>query len=94
MFLSLGLIPTTFCIGKEACQVEKLFRNLNLEIGEPSATAEQPISHMFLFDRQMDMVSTLMTALTYESLLNDNFTVKYLKKFLLTFVVFLWKNFF
>lgn len=71
----LGLIPTTFCIGEAGQQVEKLFRNINVEIGEPPASAEQPISHLFLFDRQMDMISTLMTAFTYESLLNDTFSV-------------------
>uniref|UniRef100_A0A915CTY4 Vacuolar protein sorting-associated protein 33B n=1 Tax=Ditylenchus dipsaci TaxID=166011 RepID=A0A915CTY4_9BILA len=68
-----GIIPTTYCIGPLAKEVDIHFRNISADQGEPAATADQPISHIFLFDRQMDVVSTLMSALTYESMLNDYF---------------------
>lgn len=53
--------------------ISKLCRNISNEQGEPSPTAEQPISHMFLFDRSVDLVSVFLTCLTYESMLNDMF---------------------
>ncbi|KAI1724180.1 sec1 family domain-containing protein [Ditylenchus destructor] len=68
-----GCIPTTFCIGPLAKQTERHFRHISSDMGEPAPTADQPISHIFIFDRQMDIISTLMTCLTYESMLNDHF---------------------
>lgn len=50
-----------------------LFRHLSFELGEPAATPDQPVSHIFLFDRQIDIVSPLLTCFTYESMLNDTF---------------------
>lgn len=44
-----------------------------MEQGEPTASADQPISHLLLFGREVDLPSVFLTGLTYESLLNDCF---------------------
>ncbi|KAH7728098.1 vacuolar protein sorting-associated protein 33B-like protein [Aphelenchoides avenae] len=68
-----GSIPTTYCVGKLAEETEKLARSISSELGEPSASADQPISHLLIFDRNADLVSSLLTGFTYESMLNDVF---------------------
>uniref|UniRef100_A0A7E4W9Z3 Vacuolar protein sorting-associated protein 33B n=1 Tax=Panagrellus redivivus TaxID=6233 RepID=A0A7E4W9Z3_PANRE len=68
-----GSIPNQFTIGKAAVACGKIFGRISHESGEPPASANQPISHLFLFDRHVDLVSTLLTGLTYESMLNDAF---------------------
>lgn len=68
-----GLIPVTYGVGERSLQLDVHLKQLFADEGEPSSTADQPISHMFVFDRQLDMASTLLTGLTYESMLNDCF---------------------
>ena len=68
-----GLIPNQFTIGKAAAECQSVLKFIFEDQGEPAATANQPISHIFLFDRKADLASTLMTGLTYESMLNDIF---------------------
>uniref|UniRef100_A0A914H5A4 Trehalose-6-phosphate phosphatase helical bundle domain-containing protein n=1 Tax=Globodera rostochiensis TaxID=31243 RepID=A0A914H5A4_GLORO len=46
------------------------------ELGEAFASADQPISHVFLFDRRCDVPAVLLTGLTYESVLDDVFHYK------------------
>lgn len=68
-----GSIPTAYCVGKLAEETELLTRTISSELGEPSASADQPISHLLVFDRNVDLVSPLLTGFTYESMLNDVF---------------------
>uniref|UniRef100_A0A914YA03 Vacuolar protein sorting-associated protein 33B n=1 Tax=Panagrolaimus superbus TaxID=310955 RepID=A0A914YA03_9BILA len=68
-----GAIPNQFAIGQAAVDCQKVFQRICQDMKEPAATANQPISHLFLFDRSIDVVSVLLTGLTYESMLNDVF---------------------
>lgn len=68
-----GLIPNQFTIGKLSYDCQTILKQICEEIKEPKPTANQPISHMFIFDRYSDLVSPLLTGLTYESMLNDVF---------------------
>ncbi|KAI6191223.1 hypothetical protein M3Y97_00204800 [Aphelenchoides bicaudatus] len=68
-----GLIPVSYGIGEKSQQLETHMKQLFEDEAEPSVTADRPISHLFIFDRQLDLPSVLMTGMTYESMLNDNF---------------------
>lgn len=68
-----GLIPVTYGIGEQSRQLEIHLNQLFNDEAEPSSTADRPISHLFVFDRQLDLASVFMTAMTYESMLNDCF---------------------
>uniref|UniRef100_A0A914XI30 Uncharacterized protein n=1 Tax=Plectus sambesii TaxID=2011161 RepID=A0A914XI30_9BILA len=70
-----GPIPTVYGVGNVAKDVHSLTERMFSELGEPRATAEQPISHLFLLDRSLDFASALLTGLTYESMLNDMFGI-------------------
>ncbi|KAL3108032.1 hypothetical protein niasHT_018194 [Heterodera trifolii] len=71
-----GQIQTFFGIGQCFCSIEKQLRQFSAELGEAFASADQPISHVFLFDRRCDIPSVLLTGLIYESVLDDVFTYK------------------
>ncbi|CAI4228508.1 unnamed protein product [Auanema sp. JU1783] len=70
-----GLIPTVYGLGEQSNKMWKLLRHLYVEKGEPRASPDQPISHLFVFDRSLDPASVLMTGLTYEAMLHDVFTI-------------------
>lgn len=70
-----GLIPTVYGLGEQAEKMWKLLRVLYAERGEPRASPDQPISHIYVFDRGIDHASVLMTGLTYEAMLHDVFTI-------------------
>ncbi|CAD5228975.1 unnamed protein product [Bursaphelenchus okinawaensis] len=68
-----GLIPVSYNFGKQAKCLEHCLKQIFFEQGEPTASADRPISHMIVFDRSLDIASVLLTGLTYESMLNDCF---------------------
>lgn len=68
-----GAIPNQFAIGQAATDCQRVFQRICQDSKEPAATANQPISHLWLFDRSIDHVSVFLTGLTYESMLNDVF---------------------
>lgn len=70
-----GTIPTVYGIGKEAKKMWTLAQLL-CEDNEPRARPDQPISHLFIFDRTIDPVSVLLTGGTYEALLHDTFGIE------------------
>lgn len=68
-----GLIPVVYGVGEQSQKLDIHLKQLFDDESEPSSTADRPISHMFIFDRQMDIQSVLLTGMTYESMLNDSF---------------------
>ncbi|KAL7074185.1 hypothetical protein ACQ4LE_006887 [Meloidogyne hapla] len=68
-----GQIQTIFGFGDSFPILDKLFKRICNELGEPTASSSQLISHLFIFDRRLDLFSSLLTGLTYESILNDLF---------------------
>nr|CAD2193441.1 unnamed protein product [Meloidogyne enterolobii]CAD2208109.1 unnamed protein product [Meloidogyne enterolobii] len=68
-----GQIQTIFGFGDFFPIFDKLFKRICNELGEPTFSSSQFISHLFIFDRRLDLFSTLLTGLTYESILNDMF---------------------
>ncbi|KAK0404597.1 hypothetical protein QR680_017531 [Steinernema hermaphroditum] len=70
-----GMIPAIYGIGKLSQQTNTIMKKLYLEIGEPRPSPDRPISHCFLFDRNVDPITPLLTACTYESMINDTFGI-------------------
>lgn len=70
-----GLIPTIYGVGENSAQVNRLMKKLYSELGEPRSSPDQPVSHMFLLDRNLDLTTVLLTGLTYESMLHDTFGI-------------------
>lgn len=60
-----GLAPTVYGIGPLGEETDRHMKSFSAELGEPPATADQPISHMFLFDRHMDVASVLLTGVCF-----------------------------
>ncbi|GMT31959.1 hypothetical protein PFISCL1PPCAC_23256, partial [Pristionchus fissidentatus] len=71
-----GQFPTIYGVGEASEHVWKMLKVLYSDRGEPRALADQPISHLFLLDRNLDPASVLMTGLTYESMLHDAFRIR------------------
>ncbi|KAF8381710.1 vps-33.2 [Pristionchus pacificus] len=71
-----GQFPTIYGVGEAAERVSKMMKVLYADRGEPRALADQPISHLFLLDRNLDPASVLMSGLTYESMLHDAFRIR------------------
>uniref|UniRef100_A0A183C813 Uncharacterized protein n=1 Tax=Globodera pallida TaxID=36090 RepID=A0A183C813_GLOPA len=71
-----GQIQTFFGVGMCFGSIEVLLKRFSTELGEAFASADQPISHVFLFDRRCDVPAVLLTGLTYESVLDDVFHYK------------------
>ncbi|CAI2343676.1 unnamed protein product [Caenorhabditis sp. 36 PRJEB53466] len=77
MFVALqnlyGIIPTIYGLGSEPKHLWNLVHKLcNNEL---RARPDQSISHLFLFDRQLDPVPVLLTGASYEGLLHEFFTI-------------------
>ncbi|GMR31237.1 hypothetical protein PMAYCL1PPCAC_01432, partial [Pristionchus mayeri] len=71
-----GQFPTVYGVGEAAERVSKMMKVIYADRGEPRALADQPISHLFLLDRNLDPASVLMSGLTYESMLHDAFRIR------------------
>ncbi|RCN49176.1 Sec1 family protein [Ancylostoma caninum] len=70
-----GLIPTVYGLGEQTERLWKLMHHVYDEKGEPRSSPDQPISHLFMFDRSLDQATVLMTGLTYEAMLHEVFTI-------------------
>ncbi|VDP03685.1 unnamed protein product [Heligmosomoides polygyrus] len=70
-----GLIPTVYGLGEQTEKLWKLMHHIYVERGEPRSSPDQPISHLFMFDRSLDQTTVLMTGLTYEAMLHEVFTI-------------------
>ncbi|CAD6186372.1 unnamed protein product [Caenorhabditis auriculariae] len=69
-----GVIPTVYGLGKATKKMWSIVHKL-CENNEPRARPDQPISHLFVFDRSIDPVTTLLTAGTYEALVHNVFNI-------------------
>ncbi|PIC44933.1 hypothetical protein B9Z55_005132 [Caenorhabditis nigoni] len=78
MFVALqnlyGVIPTVYGLGAEPKQLWNLVHTL-CSSNELRARPDQPISHLFLFDRQLDPIPVLLTGASYEGLLHEFFNI-------------------
>lgn len=70
-----GLIPIVYGVGEISAHVNKMMKRLYTELGEPRSSPDQPISHLFLMDRNLDLATVFLTGLTYESMLHDTFEI-------------------
>lgn len=70
-----GLIPTVYGLGEQTEMLWKLMHHVYIERGEPRSSPDQPISHLFMFDRSLDQATVLMTGLTYEAMLHEVFVI-------------------
>ncbi|VDL80340.1 unnamed protein product [Nippostrongylus brasiliensis] len=70
-----GLIPTVYGLGEQTDRLWKLMHHIYADRGEPRSSPDQPISHLFMFDRNLDHTTVLMTGLTYEAMLHEVFTI-------------------
>lgn len=70
-----GLIPIVYGVGESSARVNVLMKKLYTELGEPRASPDQPVGHLFLLDRSLDLVTVFLTGLTYESMLHDTFGI-------------------
>ncbi|ETN79828.1 Sec1 family protein [Necator americanus] len=70
-----GLIPTVYGLGEQTEKLWKLMHYVYEEKGEPRSSPDQPISHLFMFDRSLDQATVFMTGLTYEAMLHEVFTI-------------------
>lgn len=73
-----GKIPKVTGRGPAADKVWELLKRLNRE-EEDSKTSTQSstIEHLLLLDRSVDLLSPLVTQLTYEGLIDEIFGIKY-----------------
>lgn len=73
-----GIIPNVYGKGKYSKMVaEQLFR-MRKEMSqnqEPQITPK--IDNLILIDRNVDLITPMMTQLTYEGLIDENFGIKY-----------------
>lgn len=70
-----GLIPVVYGVGENSAHVNKLMKKLYGELGEPRSSPDQPVGHLFLMDRSLDLATVFLTGLTYESMLHDTFGI-------------------
>ncbi|XP_033333810.1 vacuolar protein sorting-associated protein 33A [Megalopta genalis] len=74
-----GKIPKITGRGPAASKVWELLEKLNREEEDNKATSTQStiIEHLLLLDRSVDLLSPLVTQLTYEGLIDEIFGIKY-----------------
>ncbi|KOC69759.1 Vacuolar protein sorting-associated protein 33A [Habropoda laboriosa] len=74
-----GKIPKVTGRGPAASKVWELLERLNREEEDNKATSIQlpTIEHLLLLDRSVDLLSPLVTQLTYEGLIDEIFGIKY-----------------
>lgn len=80
-----GKIPKVTGRGPAASKVWELLERLSREEEDNKATSVQSpvIEHLLLLDRSVDLLSPLVTQLTYEGLIDEMFGIKYSEVFLL-----------
>lgn len=74
-----GKIPKVTGKGPAANKVWELLERLNREEEDNKTTSVQSftIEHLLLLDRSVDLLSPLVTQLTYEGLIDEIFGIKY-----------------
>lgn len=79
-----GKIPKVTGRGPAAAKVCELLERLNREEEDSKMNVLQPtpIEHLLLLDRSVDLLSPLVTQLTYEGLIDEIFGIKYSKVFI------------
>lgn len=63
-------------VGKSTESICKLTDSIFYEYREPQPQSEQPFSHLFLVDRDLDYATVFLSCLTYEALLDDVFSIQ------------------
>ena len=73
-----GIIPNVYGKGKCAKMVaEQIFR-MRQELGPNEEPQMAPkVDNLIILDRSVDFLTPLMTQLTYEGLIDENFGIKY-----------------
>ncbi|XP_038077802.1 vacuolar protein sorting-associated protein 33B-like [Patiria miniata] len=71
-----GTIPHVYGLGRCAKMVWDLVNTLKSLQGEPRAPIRNEIGHLFLIDREADLVTPLCTQTTYEGLLDETFNIR------------------
>ncbi|XP_022108783.1 vacuolar protein sorting-associated protein 33B-like isoform X2 [Acanthaster planci] len=71
-----GTIPHIYGLGRCAKMVWDLVNTLKTLQGEPRAPIRNEIGHLFLIDREADLVTPLCTQTTYEGLLDETFSIR------------------
>ncbi|GAB6018785.1 Vacuolar protein sorting-associated protein 33B [Chamberlinius hualienensis] len=72
-----GTIRQMFCFGKASQMTYEMYTMLVKEKQGKSLTKDPDIDYVFLFDRDMDYASIILTPGTYEGLLDEVFGIKY-----------------
>ncbi|VDP04847.1 unnamed protein product [Soboliphyme baturini] len=72
-----GVFPAFTCIGRYSCIVERLTKTLTLDIvNSGSKFPSQTFTDAFLIDRSVDFATVFLSCLTYESLVDEFFTIQ------------------
>jgi hypothetical protein len=70
-----GLIPTIRYIGKNAETVNSILTSMRKKVEKKLSTTSSDFSSLILIDRRVDMVSPLVTPLTYEGLIDHYYGI-------------------
>ena len=69
-----GDIPNLFAVGRNVKRLAKLEQYFHQYYGKPKHKSGE-ISHLFIFERDLDWTSCLLSPLTYEGLLDETFGI-------------------
>jgi len=69
-----GTIPNMFAVGRNVKRLAKLEEYFHQHYGKPKHKSGE-ISHLFIFERDLDWTSCLLSPLTYEGLLEETFGI-------------------
>ena len=78
-----GVIPNIYAKGKCAKMVAEQILRMRRELSsiqEPQITSK--IDNLIIIDRSVDMITPMMTQLTYEGMIDENFGIKYSLNFI------------
>lgn len=70
-----GKIPLVVTLGKISSTVRNLQETWHREV-QPNLPEKSEFSHLIVIDRDIDLVSVLLTQLTYEGVLDENFRMQ------------------
>jgi len=72
-----GLIPHIRAKGRHAAQVARMIRRMGQDIGSDTTTQLTPeIDTVIILDREVDLVTPMMTQLTYEGIIDEVYGIK------------------
>lgn len=73
-----GIIPNIYGKGKNARIVADQILRMRRELTQNQEPQISPkIDNLILIDRNIDLITPMMTQLTYEGLIDENFGIKY-----------------